>query len=286
MSLALCAIVPAASFAGGKPSSCGTDVTNLRVTIVDESGYNITSDGNKDYFSTKSNKVAVGFQVSNCSYDFTMNLFGSSRTINVSGLTRTDLFPPDGTTTSGFFNFDRIASVPITPISSTDLYHAAFVSWCSGGVDWNPADRTINLNGEGNRQDAYAPCGVDDNGKYFARRAAGFGLPDQYGLRFQNSSIDSNFRVGNDTVFIKVYHPTPNTWELVPDTAVWHWNRYPTENYHFIESFPNWILDDTTIGEILTENPGEAALTYSPNGGTYSSINHETLPFRILVTKP
>ena len=49
MITALCALIPAASFAAGKPRSCGADVTNLKLTIsgtpTANLGYQITSDG-------------------------------------------------------------------------------------------------------------------------------------------------------------------------------------------------------------------------------------------------
>ncbi len=79
LSLGIWALLPAALFAAGKPNpnSCGTDVPNVSITIDSGSGYKITPDMiNVPYVNTtgKRNKISVGFQISNCSYDLTMNL--------------------------------------------------------------------------------------------------------------------------------------------------------------------------------------------------------------------
>ena len=255
--LAACTLIPAVSAKAGKPVSCGSDVTTLSVTIDGvpgtTMGYNVYSDGNGAYASSK--KISLGFQVSNCTYDLVMNLSGSSRAINV-------VFPPSsgwGPTTAWFANFDRIASVPITD------GQAVYNRWCNGGVQKN-ADGSIKLNSDNLRQDNYAPCGSDGAGA-FARRNVGFGLAGSYDLRFQNSPIDSG-RLANDTALIKVYHPNANTWIIEPDIQAYTFTDYVT---------PAGFFGD--FGEL-------GVLLYSPNSGTTIEEGKFIMPFKMTVTKP
>ena len=263
LSLAAFTLIPAPAVAGGKPpAGCGSDDTSLSV-IIDgvpgtTMGYNVYSDGQGPYVSSK--KISLAFQKSNCTYDFVMNLSGSTRTMKVD-------FPPESglsSTTAWFFNFDRIASVPITEGNPN------FSSWCSGGVQKNQ-DGSIKSVG-GYPQDVYAPCGVDTtpvvpNVTNFARRNVGFGLAGSYDLRFQNSPIDSG-RLANDTALVRVYHPDAKTWYLESDDYAYHFSDYVTPTGYF------------TIG-------GEwGSLLYSPNSGTTSEVGKYVMPFRIAVTRP
>jgi len=209
ISVALCALAPVVSFSAGKPKSCGADVTNLTLTILgtptSNLGYAIVSDGGTyANISSKGNKISLGFQISNCSYDFTMNLFQSSRDINVS--------LPSGNTTAWFFNFDRIGSVPITDPSPGSL----FSSWCAAVVTERNPDGSFDANSDGKPLDNYAPCDSDGGGA-FARRNVGFSMADNFNLRFQASPFDFNNPLAVGTSYIKVYHSSATQWILEPE---------------------------------------------------------------------
>ena len=108
-----------------KPKSCGSDVTNLSVSIykytdaTNTNTYNLlpdktNADGSPVPFVSgkiKGQNIDGRFQVDNCTYDFTLNLNFSNRFM-------TFKFPngsPLGTSVNfGFFNIDRVADVPIT----------------------------------------------------------------------------------------------------------------------------------------------------------------------------
>ena len=97
-----------------------------------------------------------------------------------------------------FFNFDRIANVPITDGG------ANYLNWCSA------------------TSDNYGGCAVDGNG-YFVRRAYGPTIDSQnaYHLRFNYSPLDNNtgISLAAGTAYVKVYHPDANTWTLMPDVV-------------------------------------------------------------------
>jgi hypothetical protein len=252
--LGICTMAPTASFAG-KPVPCGNDVTNLSITVANDNPlYTITPDINAPYSTVKKKgeQINATFQISNCTYDFTLNLNFSSRYIDVE--------VPNMPTMTKFFNFDRIASVPITDGGS------AFMAWCNGGVQRNP-DGSIALVG-GQRQDAYAPCGVDGDG-HFARRSGTFILADNYGLRFQDSPTDGHDPLANDTTFIKVYHPSANQWVVVPDTDACTFTDYVTPAGYFTAA----------TGEL-------SALIYNPNNGPQVKVAQPIMPFRMVVTRP
>jgi len=191
-----------------KPRSCGSDVTNLSVSIykytdaTNTATYNLQPDlTNTDgspvpYVSgkIKGNNIDGKFQVDNCTYDFTLNLNFSNRFM-------TYKFPngsPLGTSVNfGFFNIDRVADVPVTDGGS------AFLNWCSTATD------------------NYAGCGVDVNG-YFVRRAYGSTLDSQnrYHLRFNYSPLDNNgTSLAAGTAYVKVYHTDANTWMIMPEVT-------------------------------------------------------------------
>ncbi len=202
LAIAFGSLAPGTSFAKGNPNSCGPEVSvSVSFALADQvNGYKITQgDTDPPYLA--------GFQVGNCSYDFTLNLFNSSPQIRV--------FLPSGETKAWFFNFDRIGSVPIT--------NGSFMGsrWCTEPNSRND-DGSFNFDGT-QVLDNYQDCGDDGSvdlvkGRYFALRRAGFSLLDSYGLGFQVSPWEG--QVGGDTLgtnFIKVYHPTANTWVLEPE---------------------------------------------------------------------
>jgi len=269
MSLAVGCLIPSALFAKGNPNSCGSSDTSLSLTI-EPGAYNISSDTGSAYVSDK--KIDVMFQIDNCSYDFTLRLFNSQRYINVFVPAGIPSSPIDGsTTTSGGFNFDRVASVPIT---NGDDYAA----WCAAGVQKN-ADGSFKTYPSGGKTmpfDNYAPCGQDSEGNRFARRSAHIGLADFYGFAYQDAPLDGRPKIFNDTVFVRVYHPDATTWVLMPDRDIWHWNSYPDPTKSFQ---PDGAFDVPNYGE-------KCALDYSPNGSSLSIIGYRIMPFKFTVTKP
>ena len=213
-----------------KTTTCGTDVP-LNVVVSGTQGapggYGLVSDGLGTYrYATRGTKIEAIFQVSNCTHDFTLNLYQTNR--NLWALLS------DGDIAAKFFNFDRVHSVPVT----TD---PGFLTsqFCTGGVVYG-ADGKIAKNSEGAYQDNYAGCGVDEYGAAFVRRAGGVSLEGDERLSFQVSGIDqpllgcaadpSNPACGVD--FIRVYHPDATTWILRSDGAatashrVWASGKY------------------------------------------------------------
>jgi len=192
---------------GNKPAaSCGTDVTNLSISVfkytdaTNTTTYNLwpdltNSDGSPvPYVSGKSKGQTIDgvFQIDNCSYDLTLNLYFSRRFM-------TYKFPggsPLGTSADfTFFNMDRVGNVPITDGGST------FLNWCNTATD------------------NYGGCGIDANG-YFVKRSYGSGQMDQqnlYHLRFAYSPIDNVNQIAAGTAYIKVYHMDANTWMIMPE---------------------------------------------------------------------
>jgi hypothetical protein len=193
---------------GQGQTTCGSDVTNLSVSIykytdaTNTTTYNLQPDlTNPDgspvpYVSgkVKGQSIDGKFQVNNCTYDFTLNLNFSNRFM-------TYKFPdgsPLGTSVNfGFFNIDRVADVPITDGGP------AFLNWCSTATD------------------NYAGCGVDTNG-YFVKRAYGSTIDSQnrYHLRFNYSPLDNNgTSLATGTAYAKVYHTDATTWTLMPEVT-------------------------------------------------------------------
>ena len=189
-----------------KSTSCGADVTNLSISIykytdaTNTTTYNLQPDlTNADgspvpYVSGKTKGQAIDgrFQISNCTYDLTLNLNFSSRFF-------TWKFPAGSvigaSANSSGFNIDRVGDVPITDGGPT------YLNWCNSAAD------------------NYGGCGVDGNG-YFARRSFGSGidLPGHtYGVRFNYSPIDNVNPVATGTAYVKVYHSDANTWTIIPD---------------------------------------------------------------------
>ena len=137
----------------GKQASCGTDVTNLSISIykftdaTNTTTYNMWPDQtNPDgspvpYVSGKSKGQSIDgrFQIDNCTYDLTLVLSLSKRYF-------TWKFP-DGSVVgtsanSTGFNIDRVGNVPITDGGTN------YLNWCSSATD------------------NYGGCGVDGSGAY------------------------------------------------------------------------------------------------------------------------
>jgi hypothetical protein len=264
-SFVFCAILCSPALAQ-KNTSCGADVTNLSVSLYKYTDATLTStfklqpdqvyaDGSPVPYVTQKtggNRITAQLQVNNCTFDFTLNLNLSSRYIKV------DI--PDMTTTAWFFNFDRVASVPITDGGTP------FQNWCNGGVQKN-ANGSIAKNADGNYQDVYAPCGQEfdaiGNVRYFARRSAGFDLANTFSLRYQNSAIDAKSTLADNTVLVKVYHPDASTWELVPDTSSFTY----------------------ASGGVFTPGTGEVSAVIDSTSNPAAVVSNPIMPFRIVVRK-
>jgi hypothetical protein len=193
-----------------KPASCGTDVTNLSISIykytdaTNTSTYNLWPDKtNADgspipYISGKSKGQSIDsrFQIGNCTYDLTLNLAFSSRYFSWK-------FPGGsvvGTSANSTgFNIDRVGNVPITDGGTN------YLNWCSSATD------------------NYGGCGVDESGVYFVRRSFGSALDlsgnQGYGVRFNYSPIDNIQPTATGTAYVRIYHPDANTWTIIPDQA-------------------------------------------------------------------
>jgi hypothetical protein len=198
----------------GKPQpapACGSDV---RVQVLVEPFAIAPDIINKYYVNGQENVTAI-FQVGNCSHDFTMNLNASNRflTVNLASTIYT----------AKFFNFDRVHSVPITP--TDEISSQAFLSSQFCTAIPQPLDGfNVGLNPDGTYKDNYGGCGYDENGQAYVRRNVGIQLVppskrDQLGFRFQYSPVDGgvNAATTDGTAFVRVYHPDPNNWILVPD---------------------------------------------------------------------
>jgi hypothetical protein len=254
-------------------------VTKLRVTLHGnpndpDNPYKILSDRfNTDgspvpYQSQKlkGDTIEAMLQIGNCSHDFTMNLSGSKRTMRVY------LDDPPGLTSSSFFNFDRVASVPITPVNTvadpiaadfwvaSSQFCTAFPEPVSGFV--------VGKNPDGTYRDNYAGCAVDADGRAYVRRTVGIQLTDNYRLRFQNSPIDGVNTLADGTAYIRVYHYAADStnnerWELVPDDDVYN------------NGSDTWIYNYGELGAILLAS----------NRGVLSRVGSQFAPFKIIVEK-
>lgn len=182
---------------GGTTNPCPADIRDLSVQFRDADSDKYRSDNGLEYKTLKSKgeNIEIMFQRANCTYDLTMNLHFSKRTAKITAL--------ETTYDSEFFNFDRVASVPVTQTTNT-----AFKDFCANGVVQNP-DGTY-------KYDNYAGCGVDENGSY-VRRAVGINAGTDHSFRFQNTGINPSGSLGAGTSYIKVYHPNAQTWILSPE---------------------------------------------------------------------
>lgn len=191
-------------------TSCGTDVTNLSISIykytdaTNTTTYNMWPDltnadgspvpyvsGDTTGTGKKGQAIDGRIQISNCTYDLLLNTAKRYFTWKF----------PDGSAlgtsvNTGGFNIDRVGSVPVTDGGPE------FLIWCSTGGD------------------NYAGCGSDEGG-YFVRRAMGSaifpGANQYYAVRFNYSPIDNLESVAGGTAYVKVYHRDTNTWIIMPD---------------------------------------------------------------------
>lgn len=225
-----------------KPVSCGSDV-GVNVTIagsttndqatpdaqLGSSVYRLVSDGAGVYSNgarVKGGTLSAFFQVDNCTYDFTLNLSNLSRKSYVRNAA-------NGWTPVWFFNFDRVASVPITASSAVtgQLTDPAAAVFCSdGGVIYDPQNPGKPLKDANGVHDNYGGCQTDADGNWYVLRAAGMSLDEGSGgssdprMRFNVSPLDTavipvSCPSGDArcaTSLMRVYHPNATTWTIVP----------------------------------------------------------------------
>jgi hypothetical protein len=209
MSVLALIATPAGAQRSRPAPSCPPDITNLQVTFADATGDLFRSDGRGPYVTSNSKGVAIAFQRSNCTYDLVMNLNTAKRTMSLT-LGAVQL-------TSGFFNFDRVASVPVT-----DPNNQAFVDFCggrdvNGQIILNTPNVVQNANGT-YLYDNYAGSGRDESGSYFVRRSVGIDAGGN-GFRYQYSTLENVATWAAGTDYIRVYHPSQFVWVLTPDTG-------------------------------------------------------------------
>ena len=193
----------------GQQASCGTDITNLSISIykytdaTNTTTYNLQPDLTNangtpvPYVSgkVKGQQIDGKFQISNCTYDLTLNLYFSNRYF-------TWKFPDGSVVGTSFnatgFNIDRVGNVPITDGG------ANYLNWCSTATD------------------NYGGCGVDANG-YFVRRAMGSAMDlsgsQNYGHRYNYSPLDNIHPTATGTAYVKIYHTAAATWTIMPDVV-------------------------------------------------------------------
>jgi hypothetical protein len=236
-------------------TNCGTDITNLSISIykytdsTNTTTYNmwpdqLNTDGSPvPYVSggkVKGKSIDGRIQVSNCSYDLTLGM--------TTGRYFTWKFPAGsvaaslvGTSVnSTSFNIDRVGNVPITDGGAT------FLNWCSGGSG----------------SDNYGGCGVDSDG-YFVRRSMGSALAGgAYGNRYSYSTIDNIQTMAAGTAHVKIYHPNANTWIIMPEQV-----QPPPGVTDPNATAGEWsvLLDRTTIPD--------------------TAVAYQKMPFKMLVTK-
>jgi hypothetical protein len=240
-------------------------------TVVD--GYSIAQDGGGPYKTAKSKRENVEVMFQNCSFkDFTINLHNSARYMRVF-LPGKPVNAPTNELQAKFYNFDRISSVPVTNFIGSDpsgnpaviegIYNN-LAAFCGGK---NP-DGSIKLNTANTvTADNYAGCGQDENG-FYVRRNVGSQLTYNYSLRFQNSSLDGTGTLAAGTSYIKVYHPDPFTWTLVPEQG----------------SDPNGPCQARASDGTIFGRPQCGTLIYTNKRGDRSVESYPTMPFVIHLT--
>ena len=213
----------AAPAAAAKAPVCGAD-QYLNVTVADTGGtppnevpHDITSDGGGAYSNggRGSNKIEARLQIENCSFDFTLNVYPSPRTMQVAlGDNGEEQY------VSEFFNIDRVASVPLTaagPVPGSD-----FEVFCNAVPGVQRDAVTGRILKRGNVYfDNYGGCHQDGDGEWYVRRAAVFELarPDARGRLYFNQSLLDSQAGGCDSApeicqasWARVYHPSANVW--------------------------------------------------------------------------
>jgi hypothetical protein len=267
--VALCAVAilltTGSASAAARPPSCGSDV-GVNVTLagtpsaanaqpdaqLGSTSYNLVSDGLGAYNNgtrSKGGTLEAHFQVDNCTYDFTVNLNNLSRKM----FART---PAGSWVEMGFFNFDRIASVPITASDTAgNLTDPKAIVFCNdGAIVYDPADPGRPLTDANGVHDNYGGCHTDAAGNWYVLRAANMSLIETKNgststrLLFSPSPLDyggAGVCPGPDsrcaTSMVRVYHPAPNTWTMTP-------NDLPNQQPSPAPNPPFWISGHMTCG--------------------------------------
>ena len=232
-------------------TTCGAD-TPVTVSITggygftgaDDLGYALVSDGQGPYLNAGkgSDKITAIFQVNNCTHDFTMNLNFSRRS-----MWALLVDPVDGpfVRRANFFNFDRVASVPVTTTANFLTSPFCQYGWlrnADGSVATNAADPYNPVT----YRDNYEGCGNDSFGNYVLRGGS-MSLDGDERLGFAMSPLDIQSYPcpdGSDpscqTDYIRVYHPNANTWILRPNGGaaaayrVWASGAYLFEGFQSV----------------------------------------------------
>jgi hypothetical protein len=232
-------------------NTCGTDITNLSISIykftdaTNTTTYNMWPDlTNTDgspvpYVSGKirSDTIDGRIQMGNCSYDLTLNLIQSKRYFTwkfPAGSVAATLVGSSANST--FFNIDRVGTVPVTDGG------ANFLAWCNASYD------------------NYGGCGVDVDG-YFVRRSMGSAI-GSYGNRFNYSPIDNVSPLAAGTAYVKLYHPDLSTWIIVPDEV----------------QPPSGVSDPNATA-------GPWAVLINGNTKPSTVAGYQKMPFRVVVTR-
>jgi hypothetical protein len=254
LAVAVYGTVAARPTEAAKPSACGSDVyvnTTIDGSLASPGVYAYVSDGNSSYPTggNGQNRIESRLQFDGCWFDYLFNI-NSSR--NAYALLS------DGTHVSKHFNFDRIASVPVTPGPENTTF--GDTGFCAEGVVTN-ADGSIRRNADGSYQDNYGGCGVDELG-WYVRRAAVVNLYEgpsrDFRLRFRPSPIgphaSDDYCVLHPAEcdvlsYVRVYHPAARTWTILPEA-------------------------------------GATAALFRYDGGAYVLQSYEAVPFRIVAVRP
>jgi hypothetical protein len=251
---AIAAMAAAPALAAKPAPGCGSDVyvnTTVDGSLASPGPYAFVSDGNSSYPTggNGQNRVESRLQFDGCWFDYLFNINSSRNTYAVLS---------DGTHVSKHFNFDRIASVPVTPGPDNTTF--GDTGFCAEGVVAN-ADGSMRRNADGSYQDNYGGCGVDELG-WYVRRAAVINLYEgpsrDYRLRFRPSPIGphaSDDYCGLNPAqcdvlsYVRVYHPSARTWTILPEA-------------------------------------GAAAALLRYDGGAYQLQSYEAVPFRVTAVRP
>ena len=244
-------------FAVTSSTSCGTDITNLSISIfkytdaTNTTTYNMWPDltyadgspvpyvsGEPTGSGKRGNEIDARFQINNCTYDLllkTAKRYFTWKFPNGSVL---------GTSVNtGGFNIDRVGDVPVTDGGPE------FLTWCSTATD------------------NYGGCGVDGSGGFFVRRAFGSAVylsgNTSYGVRFNYSPLDGGIMaVTVGTAYVKVYHPDVDTWIIMPD-------QVPP---------PPGVTDPSATA-------GEWSALVDKNTTPYTISSYQKMPLKILVKR-